>query len=201
MSHSRSVTFTEPGSAKPAVEYPATSSNVDATPAVPSRTDATSDPSASTTTSMNCSHNCDTTSHGESDPSRYTIGPVAGERRTRIVGRLGASHGPAVQQVVADHHLADLTSDRHLRIRRRILEDLRVVVAASDDGPVRSAQRPQEPGRVPAGRRRPQRSPARTRTGSSPKQSPRTRSVASAARCRKPTFTPLTYAVTVLSPA
>src|SRR5690606_14970624 len=78
MSHSKSVTFTESGSARPAVEYPATSSNVDATPAVPFTNGRSVRPSASTTTSMNCSHNCDTTSHGESDPSRYTIGPVAG---------------------------------------------------------------------------------------------------------------------------
>ena len=115
----RVVTFSKTGSAnQPSV--PGDETNVDAAPS-PSRTDATVRPSASTTTSMNCSHNCDTTSlavHTADTPSdrhrerRRNRGRLRCQSRSsHPAGRYRSSPGGS-------------TSDRHLRIRRRMLEDL-----------------------------------------------------------------------------
>ena len=113
-------------------------------PAVPfTNPDATSDPSASTTTSMNCSATA-TRHPTESDPSRYTIGPVAGNvapnrPSSRYVTVQPSSRSLPIINYGSDVRSApsDPTTDN--------FEDS--VVAAASDTSVRGAQRPQEPGR------------------------------------------------------
>ena len=83
------------------------------------------------------------------EPVRHR--PRRRERRPLIVGRLRARHRPhPFEERVADHHLTDLPAERHLRIDRRVLEDLRVAVGPAVHRPVRGLEGEQQGGRVAA---------------------------------------------------